>query len=41
MTLVVFSESGYCFSLVAWLNSVVRMGARKGVRSLIIAGLIL
>ena len=41
MSLVTLSESGYCRSLIALLKSVVRMGVRNGVRSLIIAGFIL
>jgi hypothetical protein len=38
---VSFSESGYSFSSIALLNSLVSIGERKGVRSFTIVGLIL
>lgn len=41
MSLVSLSASGYLFSSIAVLNNAVRIGARKGVRSLMMAGLIL
>ena len=34
MTLVILRGSGYWCSSMAWLNSLVRVGAKKGVRSL-------